>query len=43
MGWLICGACLRIRLFPIHGPVRLLGFCPGDRERSPADDMWDDF
>lgn len=28
--WLICGACLRIRVSPIHGVARLLGMCPGD-------------
>lgn len=30
-GWLICGACLRVRVSPVHGAARLLGMCPGDR------------
>lgn len=29
-GWLLCGACLRIRISPAHGVMRALGFCPGD-------------
>jgi hypothetical protein len=27
----MCMACLRIRLSPIHGIVRVLGIFPGDR------------
>lgn len=27
----VCGACLRFRFSPIHGIVRLLGICPGDK------------
>ena len=30
-GWLFCGACLRIRVSPVHIVTRLLGVCPGDR------------
>ncbi len=29
--WLICGACLRIRISPIHGFARMIGMCPGDK------------
>lgn len=32
-GWIMCTACLRIRLSPIHGAARMLGMCPGDRSR----------
>jgi hypothetical protein len=30
-GWLICGACLRIRVSVLHGAARLFGMCPGDK------------
>lgn len=30
-GWLVCMACLRIRVSPLHGAARALGVCPGDR------------
>jgi hypothetical protein len=30
-GWLICGACLRVRFSPIHALWRALDICPGDK------------
>lgn len=28
--WVLCSACLRIRVSLIHGLARVLGMCPGD-------------
>jgi hypothetical protein len=30
-GWIVCTACLRIRMSPVHGVFRAVGLCPGDR------------